>query len=433
VNPIVFVMRGPVTTLMLVVALVSGGMLALNKMRGDIFRPLNTPKIHVYLDYIGMRAKQMKGYTVGQYESYFHKHKEEEAHHEHQNIVVTSPEAKDVIITQEYVCQIHSKRHIDVRALENGYLEAIPVREGQAVKTGEVMFTIIPTLYKAKLDAEVAEAEFARLKLQNTKKLFEDKNQIVSRNEVLLFQAELAKAEAKRKLAEAELNFATVKAPFDGIVDRLREQQGSLIKEGDILTTLSDNSVMWVYFNVPERRYLEYMAELGQNDIEDPQARMGAILAELNRRVQVELVLANGSKFPHPGKIAAIEAQFNNETGNIAFRADFPNPNRLLRHGQTGNVLINRVSNGAIVIPQRATFETLDKQYVYVVGKDDVVHQREIVVQDEMDDIFVIKKGLDVNDKIVLEGVQQVRDGDKVEFVFRKPEEALANQKYHAE
>jgi membrane fusion protein, multidrug efflux system len=96
-------------------------------------------------------------------------------------------------------------------------------------------------------------------------------------------------------------------------------------------------------------------------------------------------------------------------------------------------VLITRALKDAIVIPQRATFEILDKRYVYIVGKDDVVHQRAIVVQHEMDDIFVIEKGLDVNDRIVLEGVRQVHDGEPVEFEFRKPEEALANQKYHAE
>ena len=220
----------------------------------------------------------------------------------------------------------------------------------------------------------------------------------------LLFEAKLAKAKAKADLAQAELNFTNVTAPFDGIVDRLHEQLGSLIKEGDILTTLSDNSVMWVYFNVPEAQYLEYMASLKQ-DKEDQ---------------QIELVLANGNKFPQSGKIGAIEAQFNNETGNIPFRADFPNPDRLLRHGQTGNILIHRTLHDAIVIPQRATFEILDKRYVYVVGKDDVVHQREIVIQHEMDDIFVIKKGLDVNDKIVLEGVRQVRDGEKVEYEFRQ-------------
>ena len=329
--------------------------------------------------------------------------------------MVTSPKAKDVIITQQYVCQIRSQRHINVCALENGYLEEIPVKEGQAVKKGDVMFKIVPTLYKAKLDAELAEAKLAELEFNNTKRLFEEK--VVSQNEVALFEAKLAKAQAKAKLAEAELNFTMVRAPFDGIVDRLHEQQGSLIKEGDILTTLSDNSVMWVYFNVPEARYLEYMAGLDQ-DKEDQ---------------KIELVLANGSKFPQTGKIGAIEANFNNETGNIPFRADFPNPDGLLRHGQTGNVLIHRMLKNAIVIPQRATFEILDKRYVYVVDKDDVVHQREIVVQNEMDDIFVIKKGLDVNDKIVLEGVRQVRDGEKVEYEFRHPEEVLANQKNHAE
>ena len=174
--------------------------------------------------------------------------------------------------------------------------------------------------------------------------------------------------------------------------------------------------MMWVYFNVPEARYLEYMAGHDEGEAE-----------------KIELVLANGNKFQHIGKIGAIEAKFNNETGNIPFRADFPNPDGLLRHGQTGNVLIHRMLKNAIVIPQRATFEILDKRYVYVVGKDGVVRQREIDVQHEMDDIFVIKKGLEVNDKFVLEGVRQVRDGEKVEYEFRDPEKVIANQKNQAE
>jgi membrane fusion protein, multidrug efflux system len=313
------------------------------------------------------------------------------------------------------VCQIRSRRHIEVRALDDGYLQDILVKEGQAVKQGDLMFRIKPTLYKAKADAEMAEAQFAQREFDNTKILFDQK--MVSGSELALYDAKRAKAQAKAELAKAELDFTNVTAPFDGIVDRLHEREGSLIKEREILTTLSDNSVMWVYFNVPEAKYLEYMASLKQDNMDQ----------------RIELVLANGSKFPQSGKIGAIEAQFNNETGNIPFRADFPNPDRLLRHGQTGNVLIHRVLHDAIVIPQRATFETLDKQYVYVVGKDDVVHQREIVVQHEMDDIFVIEKGLDVNDRIVLEGVRQVHDGEPVEFEFLKPEVALANQKYHAE
>jgi membrane fusion protein (multidrug efflux system) len=334
---------------------------------------------------------------------------------EHQKIVVTSPQAKDVIITQQYVCQIRSQRHINVRALQDGYLEEIPVKEGQRVKKGDLMFSVVPILYKSKWEVESAEAKLAELELKYTEGLAGKK--AVSQNEVALYQAKLLKAQAKVKLAKAELDFTEVKAPFDGIIDRLHEQQGSLIKERDILTTLSDNSLMWVYFNVPEARYLEYMAAPAKEK-EDQ---------------KIELVLASGSKFPQSGKIGAIEAKFNNETGTVPFRADFPNPDRLLRHGMTGTVLIHRTLHNAIVIPQRATFEILDKQYVYIVGQDGVVHQRAIVKDYELDDIYVIKGGLAVDDRIVFEGIRQVHEGEQVEYEFRPPEQILANQKYHAE
>ena len=160
--------------MMVVGVVISGGVLASNTMRSDIVPTVNAPKMNGYLDYIGTRAKQAKGYIVGQYESYFHKH-EEEAHHEERKIVVTSPTAMDVTITQQYVCQIHSQRHIEVCALDNGYLEEIAVREGQAVKKGDLMFKIIPVLYKAKRDAELAEAQLAELEYNNTKRLFDSK------------------------------------------------------------------------------------------------------------------------------------------------------------------------------------------------------------------------------------------------------------------
>jgi membrane fusion protein (multidrug efflux system) len=329
--------------------------------------------------------------------------------------VATTPQAQDVIITQQYVCQIHSQRHIKVRALEMGYLEAVQIKEGQRVKEGDTLFDVRPILYQTRLEAEQAEADLAELELKYSRKLLEDK--VVHQNQVKLLEVKLAKAQARAKQAKAELDFATVKAPFDGIVDRLQHQQGSLVQEGEILTTLSDNSVMWVYFNVPEARYLEYMAEQGQNK-ESP---------------DIELVLANGSTFDHAGKIGAIEADFNNTMGTVSFRADFPNPDFLLRHGQTGTVLIHRTLKNAVVIPQRATFENLAKRYVYIVDKDDVVHQREIVIQHELDDIYVISSGPGVDERIVLEGIRQVRDGDTVEFEFRQPELVLANQKNKAE
>lgn len=345
-----------------------------------------------------------------------HSSEAEERHEEHRRLVVTSPVVKDVISTQRYVCQIHSRRHIEVRALKEGYLDEIPVKEGQSVKEGELMFKIIPVLYKARLDSEKAEAEQERIEYNNTKKLYEQR--VESQPKLALAEARLAKAVAKVELAQAELNFTEIKAPFEGIIDRLHNQQGSLIAEGDILTTLSDNNVMWVYFNVPEAQYLEYKAGLNKQD----------------DSLKIELLLANHDKFPLTGKIGAIEANFNNETGNIAFRADFSNPDGLLRHGQTGTVLIHRTSRDAVIIPQRATFEILDKLYAYVVDEDGVVHQRDIVIdKNGLDDIFVIKDGLDVNDKIILEGVGQVRDGEKVDYEFRAPEEVLDHLKYKAE
>jgi membrane fusion protein (multidrug efflux system) len=318
----------------------------------------------------------------------------------HQKIVVTGPRAKDVVITQQYVCQIHAQRHIKVRALQKGYLEQVPVKEGQAVIKGDVLFTVVPILYEAKWDAEKAEADFAELELKNINRLAEQK--AVSSNEVAMYKAKLARAKAKAILAKRELDFCKVKAPFDGIIDHLYEQEGSLITERDILTTLSDNSVMWVYFNVPQARYLEYMATQAKD-----------------KEGKIELVLANGNKFKHTGKLGAIDAKFDNATGTIPFRADFPNPDRLLRHGMTGTVLIHRTLKNAIVIPQRATFEISDKRYVYAVDKEHVAHQREIAVQNELDDLFVIARGVGVDDRIIFEGIRRVRDGDKVEYEFR--------------
>ena len=322
---------------------------------------------------------------------------EDQPESEHQMMVLTSPKIMDVTVTQPYVCQIHSRRHIKVKALESGYLQPIKVKEGQAVKKGDVLFEILPTLYLARYNAEKAEADLMQIEFDNTK-ILHDKD-VVSIQQVRLAQAKLDKAKAKVKLAEAELNFTKVKAQFDGIIDRLYEQEGSLIKEGDTLTTLSDNSLMWVYFNVPEKRYLEYK---GQEDKRNKSSRLDLVDS------RIELKLADGSTFnkekcptKDPGNIVIVEGQFNNETGNIAFRADFPNPDRLLRHGQTGNVLIHRTMHYALVIPQRATFEILDKRYVYVVDKDDVVHQRPIVVQHELEDEFVIEKEFSVNGRIV--------------------------------
>lgn len=328
--------------------------------------------------------------------------------------LVTSPLRKDTTITREYVSQIRAIQHIEVRALEKGYLQNIYVDEGQFVKKGQMMFQIMPLIYNAELQKSQAEADFAEIEYQNTKQLSE-KN-VVSPNELALTKAKLNKAKAELSLAQTHLQFTEIRAPFDGIMDHFQVRLGSLINEGDFLTTLSDNSEMWVYFNVPEAEYLNYKTNVTEENM-----------------LKVNLLMANNQVFKYPGVVKTIEADFNNETGNIAFRATFPNPDKLLRHGETGNIEMIVPLRNAVIIPQKATYEILEKKYVFVVDKNNVVHSREITIASEMPDLYVIKDGLSENEKILLEGIRKVKEGDKIEYEYESPKTVLPKLKVYVE
>lgn len=341
-------------------------------------------------------------------------HSKTEKKEESTRFLVTSPLQKDTAITRDYVCQIHAISHIELRALEKGYLEKIYVDEGQSVKKGQLMFQIMPLIYNAEMQKAQAEANFAEIEYQNTKQLFE-KN-VVSPNELALAKAKLDKAKAELTLAQTHLQFTVIKAPFDGIMDHFQVRLGSLVNEGDLLTTLSDNSEMWVYFNVPEAEYLNYKTHATEENL-----------------LKVNLMMANSQMFEYPGVVKTIEADFNNETGTIAFRATFPNPKGLLRHGETGNIQMSIPLNNAIIIPQKATYEILEKKFVFVVDKNNVVHSREITIATEMPDLYVIKSGLAPDERILLEGIRKVKEGDKIEYVYEKPELVIPKLKIYVE
>ena len=341
-------------------------------------------------------------------ESKKHENKEET------KFLVSSPILKDTSITKDYVCQIHSIRHIELRALEKGYLQHIYVDEGQFVKKGQPMFHIMPNVYEADLQKAKAEAEVAEIEYKNTQ-LLADGN-VVSANELAMAKAEFDKAKAEVKLAETHLGFTNIKAPFDGIMDHLEAREGSLLDEGELLTTLSDNSKMWVYFNVPEAEYLDYITS-ANNGSKQP----------------VELLMANNRKFDQIGVVETIEGEFNHETGNIAFRATFDNPKGILRHGETGSILMTVPLTHALLIPQKATFEVLDKKYVFVLDDEGTVHQREIHVGAELQHLFVVEKGLSKDDKVLLEGIRMVKNGEKIHFEYMKPEKMLSSLDLYAE
>jgi len=327
---------------------------------------------------------------------------------------VTNPIKIDTSFTKEYVSQIKSIRNIEIRAQEKGYLQNIYVDEGQFVQAGQVLFKIMPQLYQAELLKAQSEAKAAEIELQNTKMLA-DKN-VVSKNEQAVAQAKLEQAKAEVSLAKLHLSFTEIRAPFAGTIDRIPKKLGSLIDEGELLTNLSDNSRVYAYFNVSEPEYIDYQTNTkGRGD------------------TSVSLLLANNEPLKYKGKVEVIESEFDNETGNIAFRASFPNPDKLLKNGETGKVMMTIPQKNALVIPQKATYEIQDKMYVFVVDSKNVVKSREITITGEMPDLYVVKSGLSENDKILLEGVQRAKDDDKIKYDYQKPQEVIAQLKLKAE
>ena len=317
---------------------------------------------------------------------------------------VTNPVVKDTTFSKEYIAQIQSIQNVEVRSQEKGYLETLHVDEGQSVKGGQLLFSIMPKLFeadylKAKSDTKIAEIDY-----QNTKTL-SDKN-IVSKSELAMAKAKLDGANADLQTAETHLSFTKIKAPFDGTIDRIMFKKGSAIDEGTVLTKISNNKEVYAYFNMSEVEYLDYKSRAK---------------SEINN--SANLLLSNGDKFKHQGEVETIESEFDNSTGNIAFRAKFPNPELLLKNGETGKVQLVIPIKKALMIPQKATYQIQDKIYVYVVDKDNLVKSRNIVIKQQLSNIYIIQSGLSENDKILVDGIQSVKENEKI-----KPKIIPANQ-----
>ncbi len=323
---------------------------------------------------------------------------------------ITYPVLKDTFYTTEYVADIHSIQNIELRARVKGFMEFIHIDEGQYVNAGQLLFSISSQVYrqellkaKAMLASAVADAKASEVDLTNTKTLVE-KN-IVSKSELDLaqakleaFMAKIEEAKAHEASAALQLSFAQVKAPFSGIINRIPKKVGSLIDEGELLTTLSDNKEVFAYFHVSEKEYLDFN-----------------LSKDAGKKREVLLTLANNITHTYKGRIEIVEGEVDKSTGNIAFRARFPNPELVLKHGSTGKVrLIHEVRN-ALLVPQKSTFEIQDNLYVFVVDNNNKVRQRKIVPSFRLPHWYVISSGLSVNEKIIYEGIQKVKEGDKVE------------------
>lgn len=319
---------------------------------------------------------------------------------------VTSPLIKDTLILSEYVAQIQSSKNIEVRAQEKGFLQKIYVDEGQCVHAGQVLFKIMPQVYQADVMKAQAEVEQAKIDYQNATTLAT--NDIVAKNEKSMAKAKLDEAKADLRSAQLHLSFTTIKAPFAGVINRIPLKLGSLVNEGDLLTSLSDNTGIYAYFNLSESEYLDYQTQ-----------------ASRRAEKQVSLILSNGEMFSSKGTIENLEGQFDNETGTIAVRAKFANPNQLLRDGQTGSVQMSVPIKNAVLIPQKSTFEVQDKRYVFVVDKNGKASTREIKVAHELQNCYILKSGLSTDDKFLVDGFQKVKDGDLLKTKYTTSEQVM--------
>jgi membrane fusion protein (multidrug efflux system) len=330
---------------------------------------------------------------------------------------VTSPFTMDTTYTNEYISEIESLQHIEIRAKIKGFIEKIYVDEGKLVKAGQLLFKISSKefnqeLLKAKaiLKTAIAEAKITELNLLNIKKL-SDKN-IVAITELEKAQAnfdavnaKIDEAKANVENANINLSLTEIKAPFDGVINRITFKMGSLIDEGTLLTTLSNNKEVYAYFNVSEREYLNFASQKVNNN-----------------KNNITLLLSNGQVHKFKGNVETIEGEFDKSTGNIAFRAKFPNPELLLKHGSSGKVqLINELKN-ALFISQKAAFEIQDKFYVFAIDSNNIVKQKNIIIKQRLPHLYVIESGLSSNDKIIYEGIQNVKEGDRIisEFISFK-------------
>lgn len=316
----------------------------------------------------------------------------------------------DTVLYTDYVADIQAKRNVEIRSRIDGYLEKVYIDEGEEVREGQILFRISNTesmveVNKARALLSKAQAEFKSAQLENAQsRLLASKN-IISKAELDVSVARLHAArsiveEAKSSLDKAQtlLSYSVIKAPFSGRIDRILLKQGSLLTEGSLLTKVSDLEEAFAYFDISETEYLNRsQAKTIENDL------LGG---------RAFLILANGMEYPLSGKLEIAESQFEEQTGSIAFRARFPNPERLLKHGASGKIrLSSRVSN-QLVVPQKSVFEIQDRSYVYVVTDSNKLQMTAFHPGKRFGHFYLVKEGIKPSTRIVYEGTQSLKNGE---------------------
>lgn len=318
-------------------------------------------------------------------------------------------------VYQEFSASLEGIQDIEIRPQVDGYLTRIYADEGAYVRKGQVLFHIddrpyVEQLNTAKANLATAKANLtnAQINLSKIKPLVE--NNVVSDIQLKTAQAtfdaaeaSVSQAQAMVQSAEINLGFTTIKAPVDGYLGRIPLKIGSLVGRStpEPLTVISEIKEVYAYFSLSENDFLRFKNQFEGNSIEE----------KIRKMPPVELVLPDGNVYEVKGKVQTVAGQFDNSIGAISFRAVFPNPDRLLRSGNTGKVRIPRMLTDALVVPQESTYEIQDKVFVFAVGDSNKVASKPIVISGKTATYYFVQSGLQAGEKIVLTGIGNLRDG----------------------
>ena len=322
--------------------------------------------------------------------------------------------AADKVLNTPYSATIRGRQDIAIYPQVAGYLTKLCVTEGQRVKAGQLLFVIDQVPYRAALEQAVANVAAAEASLATAKLTYESKQALFEKKVVSDFDlrtAENAYLSAKAGLAQAkalELNarnnysYTEVKSPANGVVGTLPYRVGALVSPSGMpqpLTTVSDNSDMYVYFSLTENQLLGLMRQYGSKE------------EVLSQMPEVSLLLNDGSAYAHKGRVESISGVVDRWTGTASLRAVFPNPEGLLLSGTSGNVVLTSALKDCLVIPQAAAFEVQDQAYVYKVVDGKASASPVKVTRVDGGQEYIVEQGLQSGDRIVAEGVGLLREG----------------------
>lgn len=325
-------------------------------------------------------------------------------------------EAADKEMSASYSAAIRGKQDIDIYPQVSGTIEKLCVTEGQKVRRGQSLFIIDQVPYRAALKTAVANVEAARAALATAELTYNSQKELhaqkvvsefslkTAENSYLTAKAQLSQAEAQEVNARNNLSYTEVKSPSDGVVGALPYRAGALVSPNlpQPLTTVSDNSDMYVYFSMTENQLLALTRQYGTMD------------EALKNMPEAELRLNDNSLYNKKGKIESISGVIDRQTGTVSARVVFPNEARLLHSGASGTVVVPSTYKNCIVIPQTATVRMQDKTLVYKVVDGKAVSTLITVAEINDGREYVVLDGLKVGDEIVSEGAGLLREGTQV-------------------